>query len=80
MPLSRRQFLAASLLAPPALRSGVAVAIDPVKRPSDKPELKLSLAAYSYRQFLDLKKPTMTLFEFIDLAAELPLDAVELTS
>jgi sugar phosphate isomerase/epimerase len=32
------------------------------------------------RQFLDLKKPTMTLFEFIDFAAELPLDAVELTS
>ena len=31
---------------------------------------------------LDLrkKKPTMTLFEFIDFAADLPLDAVELTS
>jgi sugar phosphate isomerase/epimerase len=75
--LSRRQFLAASA----ALASGgVATAIDPIKRPSDKPDLKLSLAAYSYRQFLDLKKPTMTLFEFIDAAAELPLDAVELTS
>jgi len=55
-------------------------AIDPIRRPSDKPDLKLSLAAYSYRQLLDLKKPTMTLFEFIDLAADLPLDAVELTS
>jgi sugar phosphate isomerase/epimerase len=77
MTLSRRQFIAASA----ALASGgVATAIDPIKRPSDKPDLKLSLAAYSMRQFLDLKKPTMTLFEFIDFSAELPLDAVELTS
>jgi sugar phosphate isomerase/epimerase len=77
MALSRRQFLAASA----ALASGGgASAIDPIARPSDKPDLKLSLAAYSLRQFLDLKKPTMTLFEFIDFAAELPLDAVELTS
>jgi len=75
--LSRRTFLQASAaigLAP------LASAIDPIKRPSDKPDLKLSLAAYSFRQKLDLKKPTMTLFEFIDLAADLPLDAVELTS
>jgi len=74
--LSRRRFLASSaaLVAVPAL------GIEPVKRPGPKPDLKLSLAAYSFRQALDLKKPTMTLFEFIDLAAELPLDAVELTS
>lgn len=74
--LSRRQFLGTSAalgLAP------LASAIDPIKRP-DKPTLQLSLAAYSFRQKLDLKKPTMTLFEFIDLAADLPLDAVELTS
>lgn len=75
--LSRRSFLAAgaALAAAP-----LASAIDPIKRPSDKPDIKLSLAAYSYRQWLDLKKPTMTLFDFIDLAADLPLDAVELTS
>ena len=78
MPLSRRRFLAAALAVPSAVRSGFA--IDPVARPGDKPDLKLALAAYSMRQFLDLKKPTMTLFEFIDYAAELPLDAVELTS
>lgn len=77
MTLSRRQFLAASAA---LASSGVATAIDPIKRPSNKPDLKLALAAYSMRQFLDLKKPTMTLFEFIDFAAELPLDAVELTS
>lgn len=71
--LSRRSFLAAAMAAP------VAVAIDPIKRP-EKPTLHLGLAAYSFRQKLDLKKPTMTLFEFIDLAADLPLDAVELTS
>ena len=77
MSLSRRQFLAASATVASA---GFGAAIDPIKRPGDKPDLKLALAAYSMRQFLDLKKPTMTLFEFIDLAADLPLDAVELTS
>ncbi len=55
-------------------------AIDPVPRPGNKPVLKLSLAAYSYRQYLDLKKPSLTLFDFIDIAAWGPLDAVELTS
>ncbi|MBP3958214.1 sugar phosphate isomerase/epimerase [Gemmata sp. G18] len=77
MSLSRRQFLAASATVASA---GFGAAIDPIKRPGDKPDLKLALAAYSMRQFLDLKKPTMTLFEFIDLAADLPLDAIELTS
>jgi sugar phosphate isomerase/epimerase len=72
---TRRTFLGALAATPFAL------GIDPIQRPSDKPALKLSLAAYSFRQKLDLaKKPTMTLFEFIDLAADLPLDAVELTS
>ena len=74
--ISRRRFLASSA----ALVAAPALGIEPVKRPGPKPDLKLSLAAYSFRQALDLKKPTMTLFEFIDLAADLPLDAVELTS
>lgn len=78
MTLSRRDFLRSSAAA--ALAPGLASAIDPIKRPGPKPDLKLSLAAYSFRQALDLKKPTMTLFDFIDLAADLPLDAVELTS
>ena len=81
MTLSRRDFLAsASALAAGGLCTAPGLAIDPIKRPSDKADIKLSLAAYSFRQFLDLKKPTMTLFEFIDYAADLPLDAVELTS
>ena len=66
MPLSRRQFLAVSAAA--ALPPGLARAIDPIKRPSDKPDLKLSLAAYSFNKALDRKKPAMTLFEFIDFA------------
>lgn len=83
--LTRRSFLAAgaALTATPfasRFTSPNAWAIDPIKRPSNQPDIKLSLAAYSFRQWLDLKKPTMTLVEFIDLAADLPLDAVELTS
>lgn len=42
--------------------------------------MRLSFAAYSYRQYLNLQNPTMTLEQFIDAAARLPLDAVELTS
>ena len=76
-PLTRRQFLGTSAV---VALAGPAVAIDPVKRPPGKPQLKLSLAAYSFRQCLDKKKPSMTLFDFIDLASTLPLDAVELTS
>jgi sugar phosphate isomerase/epimerase len=81
MTLSRRDFLrtAAVTAVAPTLPS-LSSAIDPIKRPSGTPDLKLSLAAYSFRQFLDLKKPSMTLFDFIDLGAGLPLDAVELTS
>lgn len=77
---TRRQFLGMTALGGAALLSQRALAIDPIKRPGPKAELKLGLAAYSFRQALDLKKPTMTLFEFIDLVAKLPLDAVELTS
>ena len=80
--ISRRQFL---VTAPAVAVAGGfcpsrAAAIDPVKRPGPRPDLKLALAAYSFNKQLDLKKPSMDLFGFIDLAAELPLDAVELTS
>ncbi len=79
---TRRQFLAATaaLAGTAGLRPPLARAIDPIKRPGSKPDLKLSLAAYSFNKQLNLTKPTMTLFDFIDLAAELPVDAVELTS
>lgn len=76
---TRRNFLQ-SAAAGLALTSSAA-AIDPIRRPG-KPHLRLSIAAYSYRQYLDLKpkpKPTMTLDDFIDMAAAMDLDAVELT-
>lgn len=80
MTLSRRDFLRTSAAAV-ALPAGLASAIDPIKRPGPKADLKLGLAAYSFRdQLTGKKKPAMTLFDFIDLAAGLPLDAVELTS
>ncbi len=82
MTLSRRKLIASSAFALAAVgdKPPHASAIDPIPRPNKKPDLKLALAAYSYRQFLELKKPTMTLLDFIDLAAWGPLDAVELTS
>jgi sugar phosphate isomerase/epimerase len=76
--MNRREFLHAAAVS--TLLPGTALGIDPIKRPGPKPDLKLSLAAYSFNKALNLKNPTMTLFDFIDLAADLPLDAVELTS
>jgi sugar phosphate isomerase/epimerase len=77
MTLNRREWLASAAC-------GIALvpaagAIEPIKR-LGKPSIRLSLAAYSFRQALDLKKKEMTLFDFIDLAATYPLDAVELTA
>jgi sugar phosphate isomerase/epimerase len=42
--------------------------------------LKLSIAAYSYREYLTAKPPKMDLFQYVDLAADMGLDAVEPTS
>jgi sugar phosphate isomerase/epimerase len=80
----RRQFLKSSLWAGAGLALGSAsvAAIEPIRR-SGPPHLRLSLAAYSFRQDLDLKrrpKPAMTLDDFINLAAGMDLDAVELTA
>lgn len=56
----------------------VAQAIEPIKR-NDLKHLKLGLAAYSFRQWLDLKVKKWSLHDFIDFAGTQPLDAVELT-
>jgi sugar phosphate isomerase/epimerase len=57
-----------------------AKAIPPIGRTRPS-HLKLSIAAYSYRDHLTGKKaPKMTLFDFVDLAADLALDGVEPTS
>jgi sugar phosphate isomerase/epimerase len=77
---TRREWLAAcaaGALCTPAVRG-----IEPISR-TGKPKLKLSLAAYSFRQWLDLKKPAkpaMVLADFIDFAAAQEIDAVELTA
>jgi sugar phosphate isomerase/epimerase len=80
MSMTRREWLLASGIAVSPLGSLPPVqAIEPIQR-IGKPHMKLSLAAYSFRQWLDLKKKEMTLAHFIDLAATYPLDAVELTA
>ena len=59
-----------------------AAAIDPIRR-AGKSQLRVGLAGYSMRQYLQAKPGTtgaMDLFGFIDYAAELGVDAVELTS
>ena len=77
--MTRRQFVTqASLLAALGSR-GVAHASDPIGRTRPS-HLKLSLAAYSYRDYLGGPKKTMDLFGFLELAADLGLDAVEPTS
>jgi sugar phosphate isomerase/epimerase len=78
---TRRGFLTKTALAAasPLALARTASAIDPIGRTRPS-HLKLSLAAYSYRDYLTGPKKTMDLFGFVDLAADLALDAVELTS
>lgn len=80
---TRRQLLQLSLSATAlAFTAGTSRAIEPIQRRA-KPRFRLSLAAYSFRQRLALKKDApqeMTLDQFINQAATYPLDAVELTA
>jgi sugar phosphate isomerase/epimerase len=78
---SRRGFLKAAALAAaaPLGLPHPAAAIPPIGR-TRPGHLKLSLAAYSYRKFLAGKSPQMDLFDFVNLAADMAVDAVELTS
>ena len=79
MTANRRQFLRTAVAAGAgAALAAPATAIEPIKR-HGKSHLRLSIAGYSYRKYLDLKKKEMTYDEFIDLAAEMSTDAVELT-
>ena len=61
------------------LGTGAALAAGALLPAAAAPRLKLGLAAYSMRKYLDLKSPTMTLEEFIEKAAEWGVDGVELT-
>jgi sugar phosphate isomerase/epimerase len=77
---NRRQFLLAAS-AGLTLASRPAAAIDPIRR-IGKPHIRLSIAAYSYRKYLNLDqkpKPPMNFDDFIDAAAAMDLDAVEFT-
>lgn len=77
MSLNRRSFLGSLALG--AASAGSAFAIDPIARTRPS-HLKLSIAAYSYRQFLLGPKKTMDLFDFANLAADMGVDAIEPTS
>jgi hypothetical protein len=83
MTATRRQFLQAACVAGAGVgfSSSSALAIEPIRRPGPS-HLRLSIAGYSYRQYLDLKakpNPSMTYIDFIDMAADMGLDAVEFT-
>ena len=77
--MNRRDFTAALAALPAMALTGGATAIDPIKR-AGAPSMKLSLAAYSFRDALAGPKKSMTLDDFVDLASLYPLEAVEPTS
>lgn len=76
---TRRQLLGTAAAAALTAAANPAVAIEPIKR-TGPARIGLSLAAYSYRDYLQNKaEPHMTMEDFIDRAAQMELDAVELT-
>lgn len=80
--MNRRHFLHTTLgtTIASSLLAASAYAIDPIVR-TGPAQLKLSIAAYSYRDYLTgKKKPNMTLDDFVNLCADMGLPAVELTS
>jgi sugar phosphate isomerase/epimerase len=81
---SRRQFLQTALATSTglALTPSFTPAIEPIQR-NGKSHIRLSIAAYSYRKYLALNikpKPSMTLDDFVELAAGMNIDAVEPTA
>ncbi len=79
--MNRRRFLQTSVsLGAAAGAAGAAHALAPIKRGLEEPRLKVSVAAYSFRQYLNGDPPRMTLPDFIDLCAKMGCDGVELTS
>ena len=79
--MTRREFLARAVLAAagPVVLAWPAAAVGPIGRTRPS-HFKLSLAAYSFRDRLTGPNQTMDLFGFVDLAADLGLDAIEPTS
>jgi sugar phosphate isomerase/epimerase len=80
MSVSRREFLnTAAAAAAFSVVPSTAPPMDPVKR-TGQAQMKLSLAAYSFREALAGAKKTMTLDDFVDLASTYDIEAVEPTS
>jgi sugar phosphate isomerase/epimerase len=84
MTTTRRQFLQTSVAAGAGLVLGgnAATAIEPIQR-NGKPLIKLSIAAYSYRKYLDINikpKPPMNLEDLAEIAAGMNLGAIEPTA
>jgi sugar phosphate isomerase/epimerase len=77
--MNRRQFLSGLAAFPVLPLDSPALTIDPIKRTGPS-QMKLSLAAYSFRTALAGPKKSMTLDDFVDLASTWDLDAVEPTS
>jgi sugar phosphate isomerase/epimerase len=81
MTLDRRTLLAGLAGTPLATLSALPAAahVDPKERKPSPSRLKLGIAAYSYRQYLQGPQKNMTLFDFIQKASDLGADGVELT-
>ena len=79
--MTRREFLGRAVLAAagPVVLARPAAAVGPIGRTRPS-HFQLSLAAYSFRDRLTGPNTTMDLFGFVDLAADLGLDAIEPTS
>lgn len=80
----RRQFLRDGLVAGSAatamsLLGSTSRAAESPRR-TGKSYMKLSVAAYSYRKYLNFQNPTMTMEDFISEAAAMDLDGCEPTS
>jgi sugar phosphate isomerase/epimerase len=88
-PISRRHFASALALGALSLHAPATHAVEPFQRPG-QPRLRLSLAAYGFRQYFkdsshnrDNAAPAdkqIDLFQFIDYCAEHNCQAAELTS
>jgi sugar phosphate isomerase/epimerase len=82
-PTDRRTFILSTLAGAAAgagaIGTPLARAIGPIERTPGS-HFKFSLAAYSYRDLLNVKKPKLTLQDFIDDCAKFNLDGTELTS
>src|SRR5690348_11505098 len=79
MRINRRNLVWGAALAPAAWTAPALAHVNPDERKGAPAPFKLALAAYSYRDFLQGAKKSMSLLDFIKRAAEFGTDGVELT-